>query len=80
VHDRQITWHCRLGGYTLIFDQEGTPLAEHPHFESIEDTLTRGADIIPHLQEIQRFSQPRRVGETESGDAIRSESRCSSAW
>ena len=51
MHDRQITLHCRLGGYTLIFDQEGTHLAEHHHFESIEDTLTRGADIIPHMQE-----------------------------
>ena len=33
----------------------------------------QSADIIPTMQEIQQFSQPRRVGETESGDAIRSE-------
>ena len=60
-------------GYTLILDPKGTHLAEHHHFESIEEALTQGADIIPAMQEIQQFSQPRRVGETESGDAIRSE-------
>src|SRR2546423_783019 len=46
---------------------------DHYHFESIEEALTHGADIIPKMQEIQRFPQPRRVGDTESGDAIRSE-------
>jgi fructose-1,6-bisphosphatase-3 len=60
-------------GYTLILDPKGTHLAEHHHFESIEEALTQGADIIPTMQEIQEFAQPRHVGETESGDAIRSE-------
>src|SRR5262252_13561 len=60
-------------GYTLILDPKGTHLAEHHHFESIEEALTQGADIIPTMQEIQQFAQPRHVGETESGDAIRSE-------
>ena len=60
-------------GYTLILDPKGTHLAEHHHFESIEEALTRGADIIPTMQEIQQFAQPRHVGETESGEAIRHE-------
>ena len=60
-------------GYKLLLDPEGTHLAEHHHFESIEEALTQGADIISTMQEIQRFSQSRRVGETASGDAIRSE-------
>jgi len=60
-------------GYTLILDPEGTHLAEHHHFESIAEALTHGADIIPKMQEIQRFSRPRSIGETESGAAIRSE-------
>ena len=33
----------------------------------------QSVDIMPTIQEIQQFSQPRRVGETESGDAIRGE-------
>lgn len=60
-------------GYTLILDPLGTHLAEHHHFESIEEALTHGTDIIPKMQEIRTFAQPRRVGETEHGDAIRSE-------
>lgn len=60
-------------GYTLILDPEGTHLAEHYHFESIEEALTQGADIVPKMQEIQHYPQPRCVAETESGDAIRSE-------
>jgi hypothetical protein len=28
----------------------------------------QSVDIIPTIQEIQQFSQPRRVGETESGE------------
>ena len=50
-----------------------TPLAEHHHFESIEGALIHGADIIPKMQKIQCFPQPRRVADTESRDAIRSE-------
>ncbi|MGE3536326.1 MAG: fructose-bisphosphatase class III [Candidatus Tectimicrobiota bacterium] len=60
-------------GYTLILGPEGTQLAEHYHFESIEEALTQGADIIPKMQEIIRYPQRRSVGETESGDAIRGE-------
>lgn len=60
-------------GYTLILDPAGTHLAEHYHFESVHEALTQGADIMPHMQEILRYDQPRRVGETEHGDAIRSE-------
>jgi fructose-1,6-bisphosphatase-3 len=60
-------------GYTLILDPEGTQLAEHHHFESVAEALTEGADIIPSIQEVLRFSQPHDVAETESGEAIRSE-------
>ena len=60
-------------GYTLILDYDGTRLAEHSHFESVTEALTQGADIIPKMQEVQRYEQPRRVADTESGDAIRSE-------
>ena len=28
---------------------------------------------VPTMQEIQKFAEPRHVGETESGEAIRSE-------
>lgn len=60
-------------GYTLILDPAGTHLAEHAHFESIDEALTHGADILPQMQEIQTWPQPRCLGETEGGEAIRSE-------
>lgn len=60
-------------GYTLILDHEGTRLAEHHHFESITDALTQGADIIPKIQEVQRYTRPRTIGQTENGTAIRYE-------
>jgi fructose-1,6-bisphosphatase-3 len=60
-------------GYTLILDHNGTHLAEHTHFESVTEALTRGADIIPKIQEVQRYDQLRRVADTEHGTAIRGE-------
>lgn len=60
-------------GYTLILDHDSTRLAEHYHFESVTEALTQGADIIPKVQEVRRYSQSRRVADTESGVAIRSE-------
>ena len=60
-------------GYTLILDSAGTHLAEHHHFESIAAALTQGADIIPRMEEVRRYSEPRRVRDTETGTALRNE-------
>lgn len=57
-------------GYTLILDSAGTHLAEHHHFESVVEALTRGADIIPQMRPIRRFSTPRLVADTENGDLM----------
>ena len=60
-------------GYTLILDSAGTHLAEHHHFESIATALTQGIDIIPRMEEVRRYSEPRRVRDTESGANLRNE-------
>lgn len=60
-------------GYTLILDHEGTRLAEHHHFESVEEALTQGADIIPKMREVRRYPQSRCVADTENGVALRHE-------
>lgn len=60
-------------GYTLILDAGGTRLAAHHHFESVEDAVTRGADIIPEVETIRAFGRPRAVGDTEAGADIRRE-------
>lgn len=60
-------------GYTLVLDATRTYLAQHHHFESVNDAITQGADIIPKIQDIQKFDKPRLIGETEKGDELRHE-------
>ena len=58
-------------GYTLILASGGVSLAEHHHFESVTDAITSGADIVPTIMAIRKYDEPRRVGDTEDGAAIR---------
>jgi fructose-1,6-bisphosphatase III len=59
-------------GYTLILDAARVALAEHSHFESIDEAITRGADIIPKVSTLRAYDPPRRVADTERGETIRS--------
>ena len=59
-------------GYTLILDPARIALAEHSHFESVEEAITRGADIIPTVTTLRVCDPPRRVADTEQGTTIRS--------
>ena len=56
-------------GYTLILDAEQIALAEHSHFESVEDAITSGADIIPKMQTLRRYDAFRTLADTEQGEA-----------
>jgi fructose-1,6-bisphosphatase-3 len=58
-------------GYTLVMEPARIVLAEHHHFESVEAAIRDGVDIIPRVQEIRVFDQPRRIGDTERGQRIR---------
>lgn len=60
-------------GYTLVLDHDGTRLAEHHHFESIDDAIQLGADILPTIRAVVQFDPPRRVADTEGGADIRAE-------
>lgn len=60
-------------GYTLVLGATGIELAQHHHFESTEEAVTHGADIIPKVETIRTYPQPRTVADTETGDAIRRE-------
>jgi fructose-1,6-bisphosphatase-3 len=60
-------------GYTLVLDADRTFLAQHHHFDSIQSAITRGADIIPTIDDVHVFDPPRRVADTEEGEAIRRE-------
>ena len=58
-------------GYTLVLEPRRIVLAEHHHFESVEAAIRDGVDIVPGVQEIRRFDQPRRTRDTERGQRIR---------
>jgi fructose-1,6-bisphosphatase-3 len=62
-------------GFTLVLDPTRTYLAQHHHFESISESITSGADIIPTIQDVRVFSSPRTVADTEQGDQIRRQIR-----
>jgi fructose-1,6-bisphosphatase-3 len=57
-------------GYTLISEPDRIALAEHHHFESIEEAILTGADIVPKVINIREYAQPRLVKDTEQGEAI----------
>ncbi len=60
-------------GYTLVIDAERTYLAKHHHFESVDDAIDRGADIVPEIQDLRVHDRPRRVGDTPRGVELREE-------
>jgi fructose-1,6-bisphosphatase III len=60
-------------GFTLVLEASRTWLAQHHHFESVEDAVERGADIIPEVSVIETIEPPRTIAETEKGEQIRQE-------
>ncbi len=58
-------------GYTLILDSRGIQLAKHSHFESVEEAVEKGTDIIPDVTDVRRYEARRLVGDTEQGELLR---------
>lgn len=58
-------------GFTLILEPEGTFLAKHYHFESVDAAVKSGVDIIPAISEVRRWNPSRKVADTETGEEIR---------
>lgn len=58
-------------GYTLILAPERIALAEHHHFESINEAITTGADIIPRVENLRTYDPHRTIGDTEEGEELR---------
>jgi fructose-1,6-bisphosphatase-3 len=62
-------------GYTLVMESNRTYLALHHHFESVEDSIRNGTDMVPSIQNIATFDKERRISDTESGEDIRKQIR-----
>lgn len=60
-------------GYTLVLEAGRTALAQHHHFESVDEAVAAGADIIPSVTDLETYEAPRTVGDTEKGDELRLE-------
>jgi fructose-1,6-bisphosphatase-3 len=58
-------------GYTLIIEPAGIDLAELHHFDSIEQFIAGGADIVPKIDPIRKNKRPRLLGDTDRGAEIR---------
>ncbi len=58
-------------GYTLVLEPNRIVLAEHHHFESVDAAVREGIDIVPKVQEIRVFDEPRCTRDTERGQRIR---------
>lgn len=60
-------------GYTLVLEAERTTLALHHHFESVSDAIHDGADIIPSIEHIRTYHEPRKIADTERGEQVQRE-------
>ncbi|MFN0129462.1 MAG: fructose-bisphosphatase class III [Verrucomicrobiales bacterium] len=54
-------------GYTLVLSPDRVSLAEHHHFESVEEVIQNDADIVPRIATVCEYSRPRLVADTEEG-------------
>ncbi len=57
-------------GYTLLLTPEGLTLAEHAHFDSIEQVLVSGADMLPKTETLRTYPRARLLADTEDGAEI----------
>jgi fructose-1,6-bisphosphatase-3 len=57
-------------GYTLVLEAARTALAQHHHFESVEDAVAAGADIVPKVEDLEVHERPRTVADTEKGEEL----------
>jgi fructose-1,6-bisphosphatase-3 len=57
-------------GYTLVLEADRTLLARHHHFDSVESAIRDGVDIVPSV-EVVRQGEPRMMGDTDRGDALK---------
>jgi fructose-1,6-bisphosphatase-3 len=54
-------------GYTLVLSPDRVVLAEHHHFESVEEVIQNDADIVPRIMTVCEYPRPRLVADTEEG-------------
>ncbi|MCB0322771.1 MAG: fructose-bisphosphatase class III [Bdellovibrionales bacterium] len=62
-------------GYTLVIDHHGSYLVQHHHFDSVEESILRGQDIVPAMTSLRSQSAPILAAESEQGRSMREEAK-----
>ncbi len=57
-------------GYTLIMGPAGISLAEHSHFDSVQDVIHHSADMIPRITPIRADPAPLMLADTQAAEQI----------
>ncbi|MGJ8634877.1 MAG: fructose-bisphosphatase class III [Luteolibacter sp.] len=58
-------------GFTLVLEPHRTFLAEHHHFESVEEAVENGADIIPTIMVVNEYEKSKTVADSRRGDDLK---------
>ena len=59
-----------IAGYTLIYNSHGLLLVQHEPFESAEEAVMEGQDIISTIQILEFKAQRLRVRDTDRGQEL----------
>lgn len=69
------TYHQTTGiaGYTLVFHSRGFELIQHEPFESADDAIRRGTDIVSSKQIVELSGRRLRVRDTDKGRELQAQ-------
>ncbi|MCR4993843.1 MAG: fructose-1,6-bisphosphatase [Bacteroidales bacterium] len=62
-----------IAGYTLVFHSRGFELIQHEPFESADDAIRRGTDIVSSKQIVELSGRRLRVRDTDKGRELQSQ-------
>lgn len=62
-----------IAGYTLIYHSSNFELVEHEPFDSVEDAITNGTDIVRSNKMVEHITQRIRVRDTDKGKVLQSQ-------
>jgi fructose-1,6-bisphosphatase-3 len=62
-----------IAGYTLIFNSQGMSLVSHSPFNSTEDAIENGSDIVGSFQTIEKRTKRMLVKDTDEGKKLATE-------
>lgn len=57
-------------GYTLVLHPDGIDLAEHSAFQGVHHVIAAGADMVPKVTPIRKYTHPLTVGKSSAGQRI----------